>query len=215
MIDLSTSLADALSDIVNRIQRSLAVLHNGKHGIGAGLIWRQDGLVLTNYHVIAHGHNRVALANGEEYATRLVAQDPEIDLALLEIDAKDLDPVSVADSRRLRVGQLVLAIGHPWGEQGVVTVGMISSLSKAQTRGPRGRVDVIRSDARLAPGNSGGPLVDASGAVVGVNTMVVGGDQGIAISSHVASDFFNRAIQGGASMANHQEKRPDRVGQAL
>ena len=90
MIDLSTSLADALSDIVNRIQRSLAVLHNGKHGIGAGLIWRQDGLVLTNYHVIAHGHNRVALANGEEYATRLVAQDPEIDLALLEIDAKDL-----------------------------------------------------------------------------------------------------------------------------
>ena len=215
MIDLSTFLADALSDIVYRIHRSLVVLHNGKHGIGAGIIWSREGLVLTNYHVIAHGHNRVALANGEEYPTRLVAQDPEIDLALLEIEAKDLNPVAVADSRCLRVGQIVLAIGHPWGEQGVVTAGMISSLSKAQTRGPRGSVDVIRSDARLAPGNSGGPLVDASGAVVGINTMVIGGDQGIAIPSHVASDFFTQAMQDSPSTKAHQEKQPERVEQTL
>jgi serine protease Do len=215
MIDLSTSLADELSDIVSRIHRSLVVLHNGKHGIGAGIIWSREGLVLTNYHVIANGHNRVALANGEEYSTRLIAQDPEIDLALLEIEAKDLNPVLVADSHQLRVGQIVLAIGHPWGEQGVVTAGMISSLSKAQTRGPRGSVDVIRSDARLAPGNSGGPLIDASGAVVGINTMIVGGDQGIAIPSHVASDFFTQAMQNSSSHVAQQKKRTERAEQIL
>jgi len=215
MIDLSTSLADALSEVVYRINRSLVVLHNGKHGIGAGIIWSREGLVLTNYHVIAHGHNRVALANGEEYPTRLVAQDPEIDLALLEIEANDLHPVMVADSRQLRVGQIVLAIGHPWGEQGVVTAGLISSLSKAQTRGPRGSVDVIRSDARLAPGNSGGPLIDATGAVVGINTMVVGGDQGIAIPSHIASDFFAQATKDDPSATVHHEKWPERAEQAL
>jgi serine protease Do len=197
MIDLSTSLADALSEIVRRIHRSLVVLHNGKHGIGAGIIWSREGLVLTNYHVVAKGQIRAALADGEEYPTRLVAQDPEIDLALLEVEARDLVPVLAADSRRLRVGQIVLAIGHPWGERGMVTAGLVSSLSKAQTRGPRGSLDVIRSDARLAPGNSGGPLVNASGAVVGINTMVIGGDQGIAIPSHVAGDFVAQATKHG------------------
>jgi serine protease Do len=78
----------------------------------------------------------------------------------------------------------------------MVTAGLVSGLSKAQTRGQRGEVDVIRSDARLAPGNSGGPLIDASGAVLGINTMVVGGDQGIAIPSHVADGFVKQVVKG-------------------
>jgi serine protease Do len=100
------------------------------------------------------------------------------------------------------VGQYVLAIGHPWGQRGVVTAGLISGLSKAHTRGPRGEIEIIRSDARLAPGNSGGPLVNAWGAVIGINTLIVGGDQGIALPSHTADEFVNRALSRQATRGN-------------
>ena len=198
---LPGALTDAAEEVVRRVQRSLVVLHNGRHGVGAGVIWGRNGsagaYILTNYHVVAHGRQvRAALDNGSEIPARLVATDEEIDLALLQIQASDLSPAMVADSRNLRVGQLVLAVGHPWGQRGAVTAGLISGLSKAQTRGKRGEVEIIRSDVRLAPGNSGGPLVNAGGAVVGINTMIVGGDQGIAIPSHVAQEFVEQATKG-------------------
>ena len=192
MSELTLPLVDAIAEVVQRVQRSLVVLNNGRRGFGAGIIWSRDGLILTNHHVIAHGRTRVGLADGSEHPAEPVASDPEIDLALLRIEARELPAALVADSRNLRVGQLVLAVGHPWGQRGVVTAGLISSLGKAQTRGKRGQVDIIRSDARLAPGNSGGPLVNAAGAVVGINTMIVGGDQGIAVPSHVASSFIEQ-----------------------
>ena len=198
---LPGALTDAAEDVLRRVQRSLVVLHNGRHGVGAGVVWGHSGssgaYILTNFHVVAHGRQvRLALENGSEIPARLVATDEEIDLALLKVDAIDLPTAVVADSRNLRVGQLVLAVGHPWGQRGAVTAGLISGLSKAQTRGRRGEVEIIRSDARLAPGNSGGPLVNASGAVVGINTMIVGGDQGIAIPSHVAHAFVEQAMKG-------------------
>jgi serine protease Do len=198
---LTDAVADAAEEVVQRVQRSLVVLHNGRHGVGAGVIWGLSGdlgaYILTNNHVVAHGRQvRAALENGIEIPTRLVATDEEIDLALLQVEASGLPPAMIADSRALRVGQLVLAIGHPWGQRGAVTAGLISGLSKAQTRGRRGEVEIIRSDVRLAPGNSGGPLVNASGAVVGINTMIVGGDQGIAIPSHVAGAFVEQAMKG-------------------
>ena len=198
---LPGALTDAAEEVLQRVQRSLVVLHNGRHGVGAGVIWGRNGnagaYILTNYHVVAHGRQvRAALEDGSEIPTRLVATDEEIDLALLQIQAGDLPPAMVADSRSLRVGQLVLAVGHPWGQRGAVTAGLISGLSKAQTRGRRGEVEIIRSDVRLAPGNSGGPLVNAGGAVVGINTMIVGGDQGIAIPSHVAQAFVEQATKG-------------------
>jgi len=192
MSELTLPLVDAIAEVVQRVQRSLVVLNNGRRGFGAGIIWSRDGLILTNYHVIAHGRARVGLADGSEHPAEPVASDPEIDLALLRIEGRELPAALVADSRDLRVGQLVLAVGHPWGQRGVVTAGLVSSLGKAQTRGKRGQVDIIRSDARLAPGNSGGPLVNAAGAVVGINTMIIGGDQGIAVPSHVASSFIEQ-----------------------
>ncbi len=202
---LSDQLAEAAGRLVQQVQRSLVVLHNGHHGVGAGIIWAQgDGrpgqaqeyYILTNQHVIAHGRNvRAAVEDGAEYATQVVAQDEEVDLALLRIQAQGLPVAQIGDSRRLRPGQLVMAVGHPWGQRGVVTAGLVSGLLKAQTRGPRGSVDVIRSDARLAPGNSGGPLVDATGAVVGINTMIIGGDQGIALAGQVACEFVAQALK--------------------
>jgi serine protease Do len=212
---LPDRLASATAEMVQRVRRSLVVLHNGSHGVGAGILWGQDdhrrALILTNYHVVAHpwrlpfGRSsqsplRAELESGAEHPAHLLARDAEVDLALLVIDGgeytvPDLPAAEIADSHSLRVGQLVLAVGHPWGRRGVVTAGLVSSLTTAQTDGRRGRVEVIRSDARLAPGNSGGPLVDAHGAVVGINTLIVGGDQGIAIPSHVASDFVAQALK--------------------
>ena len=105
-----------------------------------------------------------------------------------------LPSIHVADSPRLRVGELILAVGHPWGQRRTVTAGMVSAISKVRTTGPRHEIEIIRSDAALAPGNSGGPLVNAGGEMVGINTMIMGGDQAIAIPSHLAQEFVERAL---------------------
>lgn len=194
MIEIDRLMSEATSGLIKRVQRSLVALHNGQLGIGCGVIWDHSGLILTNHHVIAHGNLLATLPDRHERRARLVADDPEIDLALLRIEAEELSPAFVADSRSLRVGQLVLAVGHPWGQRGSVTFGLVSGLGKARTGGPRHEVEVLRTDAQLAPGNSGGPLVNAAGGVVGINTMIVGGDQGIAIPSHIASAFVDKAL---------------------
>ena len=215
MMDISSSLANAASEIVQRIQRSLVVLHNGRHGIGAGIVWQRAGsqgsYVVTNFHVIAdrkggqhgrpihgrpiHGQRiRAALEDGSELPVQIIASDPDIDLALLKIETGAQHLAMIADSHNLRVGQLVMAVGHPWGQRGAVTAGLISGISKAHVQGKEDTVDVIRSDVRLAPGNSGGPLINAAGAVVGINTMIIGGDQGIAIPSHVIAQFVEGAV---------------------
>lgn len=194
---LSEALAISAAEVVKRVQRSLVVLHNGRHGVGAGMIWRSDregSYILSNYHVVAPGRSlRASLEDGAMFPARLIAEDAEIDLALLYLEAPDQPVIALGDSRRLRVGQYVLAIGHPWGQRGVVTAGLISGLSKAHTRELRREIEIIRSDVRLAPGNSGGPLVNALGEVIGVNTLIVGGDQGIALPSHIADEFVSQA----------------------
>ena len=233
MIELTSSLAEAASDLVQRVRRSLVVLHNGHHGVGAGIIWGRSGegqrtLILTNYHVIAHGRQLQAeLEDGAQYPARLLAQESGLDLALLEIEATGLPAALVADSRSLRVGELVLAIGHPWGERSAVTAGMVSGLSKAEVRGKRRgerlgeqrgercQIEIIRSDARLAPGSSGGPLVNANGGVIGINTLIVGGDQGIAIPSHVVSAFVEEATRQGAESGHRRPAWPGRLWQPI
>ena len=202
---LNDCIAGDLAETVRRVQRSLVTVQVNGHrhprrpaGFGAGIIWRPEGLVLTNNHVAAQGKLSVILADGVQLAARLLEQDAEIDLALLQVESQPLPPASVADSHLLRVGELVLAVGHPWGVTGAVTSGVISALSTAQTRGKRGSVAIIRTDAPLAPGNSGGPLVNAAGAVVGINTLLAGGDQGVAIPSHVACEFVAQVTGSGA-----------------
>lgn len=188
-------LTDALHDLVRRVQRSMVAVQNGPQSQGAGIIWRGDGIILTNNHVVRNPEPLVTFEDGTAYKTTLLDRDPEIDLALLKIEAGGLPAAQVADSRGLRIGELVLAVGHPWGQRGVVTAGVVSGLGTAETRGPRRTVPIIRSDVLLAPGNSGGPLVNAQGAVVGINTMIVGGDQGVAIPSQVASAFVEESLE--------------------
>jgi serine protease Do len=185
-------LEEAMAEIILRVQRSLVVVHNGRRGAGAGVIWRSGGYIVTNYHVIAHGKPIISLPDGSEHPARIIAQAPERDLALLQVDAPDLPAALVADSRLLSVGQIVFAVGHPWGQRNFVTAGVISSLGTAQTRDEA--LPIIRSDTLLQPGNSGGPLVNAAGGVLGINTMVIGGDQGVAIPSHIVESFISQAI---------------------
>jgi serine protease Do len=217
MIQFPDSLSEAAAEVVQRVQHSLVVVaadarsddqrprfgwhrhSHGPQGFGAGIIWKSDSstsLILTNHHVTAQGQRwMVMLEDGSEHSARLLAKDEEVDLALLQVEAGGLKPLAVADENELRVGQLVMAIGHPWGQRGSVTAGLVSGLTKAQTKGRRGSVDIIRSDARLAPGNSGGPLVDAAGSVIGINTMIIGGDQGIAVPGYVAREFVDEALK--------------------
>lgn len=196
IVNQSLAVNDALAHAVQRVQRSLVSIHNGRLGAGAGIIWRGNGIILTNNHVVSgRGPFRVSLADGREFPAELVARKPEADLALLRIPAQDLPPALIADSHALQVGQLVMALGHPLGERNFVTAGILSAVSSARSGADGSQhIPVLRSDVRLAPGNSGGPLVNAAGGVIGINTMIVGGDQGIAIPSHLASEFVRQTL---------------------
>ena len=180
--------------VAEKVQRSLVIVQGRRFGAGAGIIWRKDGIILTNNHVVNSHHPRVILADRGEYDAKIMGRDPGIDLALLKIEADDLPVARIADSHNLSIGQMVLAVGHPWGQPGYVTVGMLSSKSELRLRHPNRVLSIIRTDAALAPGNSGGPLVNAAGEVIGINTMIIGGDQGVAIPIHVAEGFVDEIL---------------------
>lgn len=198
-IDLSNTFAASLSSVFERARRSLVIVESGRHGAGAGVVWRPGGIIVTNNHVVSRGKSRIRLLNGDLFPARLIAQRPDIDLAILQAETSDavnvdLPVAPIADSRGLRIGQIALAIGHPWGQIGAVSAGVISSLGSVPLQDGSGSIALIRSDVGLAPGNSGGPLMNASGGVIGINTMIVGGDLGVAVPSHVVEAFVEETL---------------------
>jgi S1-C subfamily serine protease len=170
-------------------------------GSGSGVVYTPDGYLLTNHHVIADAARVSALLpNGWEIDAAIVGSDPATDLAVLQIAASGLPHAEFGSSARLRVGQLVVAIGNPLGFQATVTAGIVSALGRSlRTRSGRLIDGVIQTDAPLNPGNSGGPLVDGRGRVVGVNTAMIGMAQGIcfAIGSDTAIDVAARLMRDG------------------
>jgi S1-C subfamily serine protease len=194
------SVAEAVGPAVVRVETRGP---NGRPGgVGSGVVIAPDGLVLTNSHVV-DGAKEVRLldAEGRVMEARRLGEDPDTDLALLRAgSARDLAHASLGDSKALKRGQLVLAIGNPLGFESTVTAGVISALGRS-LRSKNGRLieDVIQTDAALNPGNSGGPLVSSRGQVIGINTAVIMGAQGIcfAVASNTAQFVLSELIQHG------------------
>jgi len=170
------------TETADRLRRSTVQVQGPRGGGGSGVIWRPDGLVVTNAHVAQRANGRIQLADGRVARATVAARDPRLDLALLEAEVYDLPAAVAGDSDQLRVGEIVLAAGSPYGYAGMVTVGVVHGRSSGRW---------IEADLRLGPGNSGGPMADARGRIVGINTMVAQG-VALAIPSNIVERFVAR-----------------------
>jgi serine protease Do len=208
-MNFNGTFTQVIDEYVQRVMPSLVIVRGHRFGAGAGIVWDANGLILTNNHVVGRRTPVVILQNDREYESKLIARDPDVDLALLSIDATNLTPLQPAAGSP-RVGEMVFAFGHPWGQRNTVTRGIVSALVSAQNR--RGEtLPVIRSDTPLAPGNSGGPLVNAKGEVVGINAMIVGGDQSVSIAASVAKEFVEKVLGNKKAEERQSQRTPEDV----
>src|SRR5467141_1226027 len=173
-------------EIAEKLRRSTVLVPAGGRGSGSGVIWSSDGTVITNAHVARGTHISLQLWDGREFQATVASRDPHRDLAALHIDATNLPSASVADSSKVRPGELAIAIGNPLGFVGALTTGVIHAVGPIRGLGSQ---SWVQANVRLAPGNSGGPLANASGRVIGINTMVAG-RLALAIPSNTVRDFF-------------------------
>jgi serine protease Do len=188
-----SQLNDEMAALVDKVRGSLVEVRDGRGGGAAGSIWRADGLIVTNAHIINHRPAEVTLPDRRRLAARVVAIDRARDLAALSVAAEGLSPIALGDSQALQPGQFVVAVGHPWGIKGAAAAGIVMGGGAEFLRISFAR-DLVAVNVPLRPGNSGGPLVDCEGRLVGINTMMTGPDTGLAIPVHVAKEFLRESI---------------------
>ena len=165
--------------------RQITVRINGRHGShGSGVLWSSKGLIVTNAHVASSPVHQVEFADGRKTKGKLVARDPQFDLAALAVDAQFLPAASVRSARQCRAGELVIAVGNPIDGDGAVSVGILHRLP--------GTRPFLFADIRLAPGNSGGPLADAHGNVIGINSAIID-SLGCAVTTDAVQQFLQTA----------------------
>jgi len=178
--------AIGFSEIGEQLRRATVLIRSQNRGNGSGIIWSSDGLLVTNAHVIQSFRPTVAVWDGREFGATVTAKDPERDLASLRISASGLPAASVGDSSRIRPGELAIAVGNPLGFVGAMATGVVHAVGPLRGIGSH---SWVQAGIRLAPGNSGGPLADARGQVIGVNTMVAG-RLALAIPANTVRDFL-------------------------
>jgi serine protease Do len=183
-------LMAGIGEIGERLRRSTVRIGTGDGGMGSGVVWSADGLIVTNSHVARTEEVEVALWDGRELRATVASRDPRRDLAAVRIEAQGLEAAAAGDSAALRPGAVVVAVGNPLGFAGAMSAGVVHSIGQLPGMG---RQRWIRANIRLAPGNSGGPLAEARGRVVGINTAVVNG-LGVAAPVAAVQDFLERGV---------------------
>ena len=193
------SFSNAVTELADSVSPSVVNVNAGRRG-GTGLVWSEDGLIVTASHVVGHSLSpTVTLQDGGEMQARLLGRDPYADIALLKIDASGLTPVELGSAEGIRVGQFVLALANAFGRKVSATSGMITSLRRSM-RGFWGVMieDAVVSDAKLNPGYSGGPLVDAAGRLLGMNVAYFAG-RGVAVSVDSLKEAVGRISKDGGA----------------
>jgi serine protease Do len=198
---------NVFGEVTERLRRSTVQVRSSKASSGSGVIWNSSGQVVTNAHVLREEPANVELWSGRQVAAHVVKSDPRRDLAMLQIEAQDLPAAAHGDSETLRPGELVIAVGNPLGFTGAVSTGVIHSVRRFEGS----EQPWIVSDVRLAPGNSGGPLANARGEVIGINTMIAGG-LACAITSKAVKKFLGQPHFGVTVRAMPVERGSQSVG---
>lgn len=179
-----------LGEVAERVRRYTVLVQPGGRGSGSGVIWSSDGLIVTNAHVARGSRVEITLWDGREFTAEVTARDSRRDLASLRIPAAGLSPATIADSSRVRPGEMAIAVGNPLGFLGAMTMGVVQAVGPLRGLGS---TNWVQADVRLAPGNSGGPLADVHGRVIGINTMVAG-RLALAIPSNEVSRFLQGEV---------------------
>jgi serine protease Do len=181
-------LREETEELVNRLRESVVIVRDEGRGAGSGVIWSENGLIVTNAHVVQGRNVRVELRDGRAMPARVTNTDPVLDLAILRVDAAGLPAASAGDSDLVRVGELVFAVGNPLGLRGAVNTGIVT----AAPRSRRG-ASMVCADVSLAPGNSGGMLARADGSVIGINSMMRMPGMALAVPSNAVRDLLAQA----------------------
>lgn len=191
--------SDELAAMVAQVSRSVVRVEARQRVAGTGIVWTAEGAIVTADHVVEREENIRVSFDGQTFDAELAGRDPTTDIAVLKIKASNLVPAQLGDSKALKQGNLVFAVGRPWGDEAIVSAGIVSALGKFGRMGwgNQFKDGLIHSDVTLYPGFSGGPLADASGRVVGLNSSVIGRDMSLAIPGETVARIAEQLLSKG------------------